>query len=87
MAQLERKIMYYTHSSIDVATCNSSKIKKITVFPCFRYILDNGEIVKNRQILDIGCGCGAGAIAAAKMKAKKVLANDIDPCKFILLCK
>ncbi|XP_026315942.1 electron transfer flavoprotein beta subunit lysine methyltransferase-like [Hyposmocoma kahamanoa] len=43
-----------------------------------RYILDNGEIVKNRQILDLGCGCGAGAIAAAKMCAKRVLANDID---------
>lgn len=52
------------------------------ILPCFRYILDNGEIVKNRQIIDIGCGCGAGAIAAAKMSAKSVLANDIDPCKY-----
>lgn len=51
----------------------------------YRYILDNGEIVKNRQILDIGCGCGAGAIAAAKMNAKAVLANDIDPCKYSLI--
>lgn len=43
-----------------------------------RYILDNGEMVKNRRILDIGCGCGAGAIAAAKMNAEYVMANDID---------
>ncbi|KAJ8708598.1 hypothetical protein PYW08_009980 [Mythimna loreyi] len=43
-----------------------------------RFILDNGNLVKNRNILDVGCGCGAGSIAAAKMKAKRVLANDID---------
>uniref|UniRef100_A0A1E1WAJ1 ETFB lysine methyltransferase n=1 Tax=Pectinophora gossypiella TaxID=13191 RepID=A0A1E1WAJ1_PECGO len=44
-----------------------------------RYILDNGKVVENRRVIDIGCGCGAGSIAAAKMKAKRVLANDIDP--------
>ncbi|KAL0811059.1 hypothetical protein ABMA28_010337 [Loxostege sticticalis] len=44
-----------------------------------RYILDNGEMVKNRRVLDIGCGCGAGTIAAVKMGASRVLANDIDP--------
>ncbi|KAL0860651.1 hypothetical protein ABMA27_010000 [Loxostege sticticalis] len=44
-----------------------------------RYILDNGEMVKNRRVLDIGCGCGAGTIAAVKMGARRVLANDIDP--------
>lgn len=51
-----------------------------------RYILDNQDLlrsiiedlVKDRNVLDIGCGCGAGSIAAAKMKAKYVLANDID---------
>nr|XP_021208544.1 electron transfer flavoprotein beta subunit lysine methyltransferase isoform X2 [Bombyx mori] len=42
------------------------------------YILDNQDLVKDRNVLDIGCGCGAGSIAAAKMKAKYVLANDID---------
>ncbi|KAJ2945033.1 hypothetical protein O0L34_g1929 [Tuta absoluta] len=44
-----------------------------------KYILENGEVVRNRKIIDIGCGCGAGSIAAAKMRAKYVLANDIDP--------
>ncbi|CAK1547854.1 unnamed protein product [Leptosia nina] len=44
-----------------------------------RYILDNGYIVKNQRILDVGCGCGAGALAAAKMSAKQIVANDIDP--------
>ncbi|XP_026731223.1 electron transfer flavoprotein beta subunit lysine methyltransferase-like isoform X2 [Trichoplusia ni] len=43
-----------------------------------RYILDNGAVVENRKVLDVGCGCGAGSIAAVKMKAKRVLANDID---------
>nr|XP_049706329.1 electron transfer flavoprotein beta subunit lysine methyltransferase-like [Helicoverpa armigera] len=43
-----------------------------------RYILDNGDLVKNRKVLDVGCGCGAGSIAASKMKAKRVVANDID---------
>ncbi|XP_047996646.1 electron transfer flavoprotein beta subunit lysine methyltransferase-like isoform X2 [Leguminivora glycinivorella] len=43
-----------------------------------RYILDNPKIVENKTVLDLGCGCGAGAIAAAKMKAKNVVANDID---------
>ncbi|CAH0598375.1 unnamed protein product [Chrysodeixis includens] len=43
-----------------------------------RYILDNSGVVENRKVLDVGCGCGAGSIAAAKMKAKRVVANDID---------
>ncbi|XP_045506929.1 electron transfer flavoprotein beta subunit lysine methyltransferase-like [Colias croceus] len=43
-----------------------------------RYILDNEKIVRNRNILDVGCGCGAGAVAASKMKAKRIVANDID---------
>ncbi|KAM3958020.1 electron transfer flavoprotein beta subunit lysine methyltransferase [Aphomia sociella] len=43
-----------------------------------RYILDNGSIVKNRRVLDVGCGCGAGSVAAAMMSAKHVTANDID---------
>ncbi|XP_052758029.1 electron transfer flavoprotein beta subunit lysine methyltransferase-like [Galleria mellonella] len=48
-----------------------------------RYILDNGNIVANRRILDVGCGCGAGAIAAAMMKAERVTANDTDACAVI----
>ncbi|XP_053620288.1 electron transfer flavoprotein beta subunit lysine methyltransferase-like isoform X2 [Plodia interpunctella] len=44
-----------------------------------RYILDNGDIIKNKTVLDVGCGCGAGSIAAAKMQAKRVVGNDIDP--------
>ncbi|XP_037301111.1 electron transfer flavoprotein beta subunit lysine methyltransferase isoform X2 [Manduca sexta] len=48
-------------------------------FFSYRYILDNGDLIKDRKVLDVGCGCGAGSIAAIRMKAKYVLANDIDP--------
>lgn len=47
----------------------------------YRYILDNADLVAGRRVLDVGCGCGAGAIAAAVRNARRVVANDIDPCE------
>ncbi|XP_040201686.1 electron transfer flavoprotein beta subunit lysine methyltransferase [Rana temporaria] len=44
-----------------------------------RYLLDNPEVVRHKQILDLGSGCGAVAIAAEMGGASYVLANDIDP--------
>ncbi|KAK6642904.1 hypothetical protein RUM43_004406 [Polyplax serrata] len=43
-----------------------------------RFILDNKDLVKNKNVLDIGSGSGASAIASVKAGAKIVLANDID---------
>lgn len=39
-------------------------------------------MVKRCKILDVGCGCGAASLAAVKVDAKKVVANDIDVCKY-----
>ena len=43
-----------------------------------RFILDNKEVVKCKNVLDFGCGCGALGIAAKKVGAKSVVCNDID---------
>ena len=42
------------------------------------YILKNPELVKNKDICDLGCGSGVVAIAAKKAGAKNVWACDID---------
>jgi len=44
-----------------------------------RYLLDNPEVVRGREVLDIGSGSGIVAIAAAKAGAARVVAADIDP--------
>lgn len=43
-----------------------------------RYILDNPDLVRGKQVLDIGSGSGLVGIAAAKAGAAHVLAADID---------
>ncbi|MBV8493687.1 MAG: methyltransferase [Alphaproteobacteria bacterium] len=43
-----------------------------------RYLLDNPEIVKGREVLDIGSGSGIVAIAAAKAGAHRITAAEID---------
>jgi predicted nicotinamide N-methyase len=43
-----------------------------------RYVLDHPDIVRGKQVLDIGSGSGLVAIAAAKAGADSVLAADID---------
>jgi predicted nicotinamide N-methyase len=44
-----------------------------------RYVLDNPEIVRGHEVLDLGSGSGIVAIAAAKAGARKVVAAEIDP--------
>jgi predicted nicotinamide N-methyase len=44
-----------------------------------RYLLDQPDLVQDREVIEIGCGGGAASIAAAKAGARKVTANDIDP--------
>jgi predicted nicotinamide N-methyase len=43
-----------------------------------RFVLDNPETVRNKQVVDIASGSGLVAIAAMKAGAKHVLAADID---------
>ncbi len=44
-----------------------------------RYVLDNAEMVRGKQVLDFASGSGLVAIAAAKAGAGNVVAADIDP--------
>ena len=41
--------------------------------------LDLKELIKNKNVIDIGCGSGRFAMALSKMGAKKVTAVDINP--------
>ena len=43
-----------------------------------RYVLDHPEIVRGKQVLDIGAGSGLVGLAAIKAGAAHVLAADID---------
>jgi len=43
-----------------------------------RFVLDNGDLVAGKHVLDLGCGSGLTAIAAMKAGAAHVLAADID---------
>src|ERR1700755_2595131 len=43
-----------------------------------RHVLDNPQIVRGKQVLDIGSGSGLVGLAAAKAGAAHVLAADID---------
>ncbi|HEX6932081.1 MAG TPA: 50S ribosomal protein L11 methyltransferase [Streptosporangiaceae bacterium] len=44
-----------------------------------RHILDHGDLVAGRSVLDLGSGSGVTAIAAALAGAASVLASEIDP--------
>jgi predicted nicotinamide N-methyase len=44
-----------------------------------RYVLDNPDVVRGREALDIGSGSGIVAIAAAMAGARRVVAAEIDP--------
>jgi len=43
-----------------------------------RYVLDHPQIVRGKQVLDIGAGSGLVGLAAVKAGAAPVLAADID---------
>jgi predicted nicotinamide N-methyase len=43
-----------------------------------RYVLDHGDRIEGRTVIDIGAGSGLSAIAAAKVGASRVDASDID---------
>ncbi|MFN9779003.1 MAG: class I SAM-dependent methyltransferase [Alphaproteobacteria bacterium] len=44
-----------------------------------RHVLDHGDSVRGRRVLDFASGSGLSAIAAAKAGAAHVLATEIDP--------
>lgn len=44
-----------------------------------RYVLDNPQVVRGKQVLDLACGSGLVGLAAALAGAAEVVANDIDP--------
>jgi predicted nicotinamide N-methyase len=44
-----------------------------------RYLLDQPDLVRDREVIEIGCGGAVASIAAAKAGARMVTANDIDP--------
>jgi predicted nicotinamide N-methyase len=44
-----------------------------------RFVLDQPALLKDREVIEIGCGGAVASIAAAKAGARRVTANDIDP--------
>jgi predicted nicotinamide N-methyase len=44
-----------------------------------RFLLDQPDRVRGREVVEIGCGGAVASIAARKAGARKVTANDIDP--------
>lgn len=44
-----------------------------------RLLLNQPDLVRDREVIEIGCGGGVASIAAAKAGARMVTANDIDP--------
>ena len=44
-----------------------------------RFLLDQPSLVKDREVIEIGCGGAVASIAAATAGARMVTANDIDP--------
>ena len=44
-----------------------------------RFLLNQPDLARGLEVIEIGCGGGVASIAAAKAGARKVTANDIDP--------
>ena len=72
---------------VNPTTTRSRPQRPLNAFGLYdcRYILDQQQYFKNKNIVDIGSGCGASAIACKMAGARKVLANDIDEGNYKLL--
>ena len=44
-----------------------------------RFILDQPDIVRGKEVIEVGCGGAVASIAACKAGARTVTANDVDP--------
>jgi predicted nicotinamide N-methyase len=44
-----------------------------------RFLLDQPDLVRGQEVIEIGCGGAVASIAARKAGARRVTANDIDP--------
>jgi predicted nicotinamide N-methyase len=44
-----------------------------------RFLLNRPDLVRDREVIEIGCGGAVASIAAGKAGSRKVTANDIDP--------
>jgi predicted nicotinamide N-methyase len=52
-----------------------------------RFLLDQPDRVRGREVIEIGCGGAVASIAARKAGASKVTANDIDPIALAIACQ
>lgn len=52
-----------------------------------KFLLNNKNLIKNKNVLDIGCGGGACSIASYMCEAASVTANDIDEEALYAACK
>lgn len=69
---------------------SQEEVSRIENYPCYwgfcwasgqvlaRYILDNPQLVKDKEIIDFGAGSGVVAIAALKAGAKSAIVCDLD---------
>lgn len=44
-----------------------------------RFLLNQPDLVRDKDVIEIGCGGAVASIAASKAGALKVTANDVDP--------
>jgi predicted nicotinamide N-methyase len=44
-----------------------------------RFLLNQPDLVRGREVIEIGCGGAVASIAARKASSRQVTANDIDP--------
>jgi predicted nicotinamide N-methyase len=52
-----------------------------------RFLLNQPDLARGLEVIEIGCGGGVASIAAAKAGARKVTANDIDPIALAIACQ
>jgi len=52
-----------------------------------RFILDQPDIVRGKEVIEVGCGGAVASIAACKAGARTVTANDVDPVALEIACQ